>query len=211
MSFELFQVFSRIPSTMILEKLSDALQLSASVTRLFVFEIKQRASHSNAMDAAAAIMDWLSPPKTDASPPSDERSDSGDLVDGGGWLLLNALSLFALGPYELVLSLVQNALPSTLLKCLYIFPELPAISSAPANDPARPAAASATAPARPEAEAEAERRLLVHKLFAQVPGLFLFPPISICRYLCCPLHSSFFSVRLRARHYLCCPALYFYA
>ena len=191
----MFQVFSRIPSTLILEKLSDALQLSASVTRLFVFEIKQRASHSNAMDAAAAIMDWLSPPKTAASPPSDERSDSGDAVDGGGWLLLNALSLFALGTYELVLSLVQNALPSTLLKCLYIFPELPAISSAPVSDPAPAVATSASVPARPEAEAEAEaeaeRRLLVHKLFAQVSALFLFAPLSICRYLYCPLQLFF--------------------
>ena len=77
-------MFLRVPSTIILEKLRDALHLSASVTPLFVFEIKQRASPSNAMDAAAAIMDWLSHPKTAASPPSDERSDSGDSMDGDG-------------------------------------------------------------------------------------------------------------------------------
>ena len=168
------KVFSRVPSTMILEKLSDALQLSASVTRLFVFEIKQRASTSNAMDAASAIIDWLSNPKRAASPPSDERSDSGDAMDGDGWLLLNALKLYALGFYELALSLVQNTLPSTLLKCLYIILELPPISSAPAISIASPtrSAASATVPARTEAEAETELRLLVHKLFSQVPRFF---------------------------------------
>ena len=202
---------------MILEKLSDALQLSASVTRLFVFEIKQRASPSNAMDAAAAIMDWLSPPKTAVSPPSDERSDSGDAMDGGGWLLLNALKLFALGSYELVLSLVQNALPSTLLKCLYIFPELPPISSAPAISSISSAspttsAASAAVPARTEAEAEAERRLLVHKLFSQVPGFSLSPsPLSAV--VLSTAHSKSlrrvrFRVRLPVRHCLCCPALF---
>lgn len=159
---------------MILEKLSEALQLSASVTRLFVFEIKQRASHSNAMDAAAAIMDWLSPPNTDSSPPADDRSSTtGDSVDGGGWLLLNALTLLALGPYELVMSLVQNALPSTLLKCLYIFPELPAaIASAserlPSPSPLPSASTASATGASARVETEANRRLLVHKLFSQV-------------------------------------------
>lgn len=160
---------------MILEKLSEALQLSASVTRLFVFEIKQRASHSNAMDAAAAIMDWLSPPNTDSSPPADDRSSTtGDSVDGGGWLLLNALTLLALGPYELVMSLVQNALPSTLLKCLYIFPELPAAAIASASErlpspsPLPSASTASATGASARVETEANRRLLVHKLFSQV-------------------------------------------
>ena len=111
--------------------------------------------------------------------------------------------------YELVLSLVQNALPSTLLKCLYIFPELPPISSAPAISTASPtrSAASAAVPARTEAEAETERRLLVHKLFSQVPRFSLspalHPPLSTA-------HKLYFRVRFRVpvRHCLCCPALF---
>lgn len=107
-----------------------------------VAEIRKRALNQSTEAASIAIVKFLE---------IDNCEESSN-----GWMLLSALNLLAAGDASLIQVMTTASVPSTLVKCLYLFFDLPEI---------------------PDAEADAadgsdftqrERRILLQKIFAQV-------------------------------------------
>lgn len=72
-----------------------------------------------------------------------------------GWMLLTSVNLLAAGDAPLVDIMTASSLPSTLVKCLYLFFDLPPIENPDDIDP--------------ECEfSPKERRILLQKVFVQV-------------------------------------------
>lgn len=84
---------------------------------------------------------------------------------GNGWLLLTALNLLSCGNQALIDCMTAASLPSTLVKCLYLFFDLPEIEEPDGYNP------NADFPAE-------ERRILLQKIFAQV-NICFFVDLSI--------------------------------
>ncbi|KAF2366372.1 protein of unknown function DUF4704 [Trinorchestia longiramus] len=110
------KVFSSSSPTDLMEKFEDVLLFTQHVSRLMVTEIRRRASNQSTAAASCAIVRFL-----------EMEGEEG--VDGGpnspGWLLLNALNLLADGPPQIIEVMTATSLPSTLVKCLYLFFDLP--------------------------------------------------------------------------------------
>lgn len=80
---------------------------------------------------------------------------------GNGWMLLTALNLLSCGNQALIDCMTAASLPSTLVKCLYLFFDLPEI-----EDPDK---------CNPNSEFTAEeRRALLQKIWVQVCSFMLF-------------------------------------
>lgn len=80
---------------------------------------------------------------------------------GNGWMLLTALNLLSCGNQALIDCMTAASLPSTLVKCLYLFFDLPEI-----EDPDK---------CNPNSEFTAEeRRSLLQKIWVQVSCSFMF-------------------------------------
>lgn len=124
------------------EKFWDILSFAQQVSRLMVAEIRRRASNQSTEAASIAIVKFLE---------IDNCEESSN-----GWMLLTALNLLAAGDASLIQVMTTAAVPSTLVKCLYLFFDLPDIpdSIADAND-------GSDYTAR-------ERRILLQKIFVQV-------------------------------------------
>ncbi|XP_073949629.1 WD repeat and FYVE domain containing 3 bchs isoform X5 [Choristoneura fumiferana] len=137
------KVFGTSPSSEMNEKFWDILSFCQQVSKLMVSEIRKRASNQSTEAASCAIAKFLEIEN------SEESSN--------GWMLLSTLNLLAAGDQSLIQVMTTAAIPSTLVKCLYLFFDLPEI---------------------PEAEADAqdgisdftprERRILLQKIFVQV-------------------------------------------
>ena len=83
-------------------------------------------------------------------------------TDSQGWMLLSTVNLLAAGGEKLVEVMTSASVPSTLVKCLYLFFDL----SATEGDTEEEAEAPTV-----ESEAEftpRERRILLQKMFMQV-------------------------------------------
>ncbi|XP_071829084.1 WD repeat and FYVE domain-containing protein 3-like isoform X3 [Apostichopus japonicus] len=110
------KVFEGSPATEMILRFGDVLQFATQVSRLFVTEIRRRATDKpSTKDAACAIIKYL---EVQAS---EENSK--------GWMLLSTLNLLASGGPSIVQPMTIAALPSTLVKCLYLFFDLPEIDS----------------------------------------------------------------------------------
>ena len=72
-----------------------------------------------------------------------------------GWMLLSTLNLLSLGPSSLIDCMTAASLPSTLVKCLYLFFDLPDVMDADALE--------SGCEFTPR-----ERRVLLQKVFVQV-------------------------------------------
>ncbi|XP_072939310.1 WD repeat and FYVE domain-containing protein 3 [Epargyreus clarus] len=137
------KVFSTSPSSEMNEKFWDILSFCQQVSKLMVSEIRKRASNQSTEAASCAIAKFLEIEN------SEESSN--------GWMLLSTLNLLAAGDQSLIQVMTTAAIPSTLVKCLYLFFDLPEI---------------------PESEADVqddnsdftprERRILLQKIFVQV-------------------------------------------
>ncbi|CAG4985996.1 unnamed protein product [Colias eurytheme] len=137
------KVFGASPSTDMNEKFWDILSFCQQVSKLMVSEIRKRASNQSTEAASCAIAKFLEIEN------SEESSN--------GWMLLSTLNLLAAGDQSLIQVMTTAAIPSTLVKCLYLFFDLPEI---------------------PESEADVhddnseftprERRILLQKIFVQV-------------------------------------------
>ncbi|VVC89841.1 unnamed protein product [Leptidea sinapis] len=137
------KVFGSSPSTDMNEKFWDILSFCQQVSKLMVSEIRKRASNQSTEAASCAIAKFLEIEN------SEESSN--------GWMLLSTLNLLATGDQSLIQVMTTAAIPSTLVKCLYLFFDLPEI---------------------PEAEADVhddnseftprERRILLQKIFVQL-------------------------------------------
>lgn len=121
------ETYSRVK----LSKFPDLLPFTFTIARLFVSEVRQLASNKQADEASLSILRYLlySEPKLESE--SEEVTDNtGDFyLDSKpslGWNLL--LSLNTLAQYQdaqIINLLCDASLPSTLIKCLYLFFDLP--------------------------------------------------------------------------------------
>ncbi|XP_014604234.1 PREDICTED: WD repeat and FYVE domain-containing protein 3 isoform X1 [Polistes canadensis] len=137
------KVFGSSPSGDMNEKFWDILAFTQQVSRLMVTEIRRRASNQSIETASCAIVKFLEIEN------SEESSN--------GWMLLSALNLLAAGDASLIQAMTAASVPSTLVKCLYLFLDLPEMNEEEAdiND--------ANSEFTPR-----ERRILLQKIFVQL-------------------------------------------
>ncbi|KAL1274897.1 hypothetical protein QQF64_027711, partial [Cirrhinus molitorella] len=134
------RVFGNAPPNTMNEKFSDLLQFTTQVSRLMVTEIRRRASNKSTEAASRAIVQFLEVNQ------SEEASR--------GWMLLTTINLLASSGQKTVDCMTTMSVPSTLVKCLYLFFDLPLMHEVPA----------ATQTELPLAE----RRALLQKVFVQI-------------------------------------------
>ncbi|KAL3875787.1 hypothetical protein ACJMK2_033704 [Sinanodonta woodiana] len=135
------KIFGNIPSSEMTDKFGDILQFCSHVSKLMVTEIRRKASNQSTEAASCAIVKFLEIESTEES--------------SNGWMLLSALNLLSVGPRELIDCMTAASLPSTLVKCLYLFFDLP-----PVTDPDLLQQGCEFSPR--------ERRVLLQKVFVQV-------------------------------------------
>lgn len=124
------------------EKFWDILAFSQQVSKLMVSEIRRRASNQSTEAASIAIVKFLEIENCEES--------------SNGWMLLSALNLLAAGDASLIQVMTAASVPSTLVKCLYLFFDLPEIPEDQAN-------------LNDGSEfTQKERRILLQKIFVQV-------------------------------------------
>lgn len=138
----MLQVFGTTHAADMSEKFWDILAFAQQISKLMVSEIRRRASNQSTEAASIAIVKFLE---------IDNCEESSN-----GWMLLSALNLLAAGDASIIQVMTTASVPSTLVKCLYLFFDLPEI---------------------PEAEADIndgsdftprERRILLQKIFVQL-------------------------------------------
>ncbi|XP_064637335.1 WD repeat and FYVE domain-containing protein 3-like isoform X3 [Lineus longissimus] len=134
------KVFGSSHSSDMTEKFSDILQFCSHVSKLMVSEIRRRASNQSTDMASCAIVKFLEIEST------EEASN--------GWMLLSVINLLSTGSPSLIDCMTAASLPSTLVKCLYLFFDLPDVIDSNQT---------------PEcAFTPRERRILLQKVFVQV-------------------------------------------
>ncbi|XP_031192869.1 WD repeat and FYVE domain-containing protein 3 isoform X6 [Mastomys coucha] len=134
------RVFGNAPPNTMTEKFSDLLQFTTQVSRLMVTEIRRRASNKSTEAASRAIVQFLEINQ------SEEASR--------GWMLLTTINLLASSGQKTVDCMTTMSVPSTLVKCLYLFFDLPHVPEAGGG-------AQSELPL-------AERRGLLQKAFVQI-------------------------------------------
>uniref|UniRef100_A0A8C9P376 WD repeat and FYVE domain containing 3 n=2 Tax=Marmotini TaxID=337730 RepID=A0A8C9P376_SPEDA len=134
------RVFGNAPPNTMTEKFSDLLQFTTQVSRLMVTEIRRRASNKSTEAASRAIVQFLEINQ------SEEASR--------GWMLLTTINLLASSGQKTVDCMTTMSVPSTLVKCLYLFFDLPHVPEAVGG-------------AQNELPL-AERRGLLQKVFVQI-------------------------------------------
>lgn len=107
------KIFSNAKPNALTEKFGDVCQFAAHVSQLMVREIRKRAKNRNHEVASKAVMDFL-------------LSDSVEET-GSGWKLLTSLNILAGGETPVLECMVAANLPSTMVKCLWLFYELPPV------------------------------------------------------------------------------------
>ncbi|CAG9859319.1 unnamed protein product [Phyllotreta striolata] len=137
------KVFGSSPTCDMNEKFWDILAFCHQVSLLMVSEIRKRASNQSTEAASCAIAKFLEIENCEES--------------SNGWMLLSTLNLLAAGDYQLVQVMSEVSVPSTLVKCLYIFFDLPELSEKEAN----------TKDSNSDFTAK-ERRILLQKIFVQL-------------------------------------------
>ena len=95
----------------ITEKFAEVCQFAAHVSRLMVSEIRKRAAHRSQETASKAMMDFLSPDASEEVPQ--------------GRMLLEALDILSGEDTPVVECMVAASLPSSMVKCIYLFYALP--------------------------------------------------------------------------------------
>lgn len=138
------KVFSSCPSSDMSEKFWDVVPFCQQVSRLMVAEIRKRASNQSTEAASIAIVKFLEIENCEET--------------SSGWMLLTTLNLLANGDVSLIQVMTSASIPSTLVKCLYLFFDLPEVlEDTSANEEPCDYKFNAT-----------ERRSLLQKLFVQL-------------------------------------------
>ncbi|XP_073823647.1 LOW QUALITY PROTEIN: WD repeat and FYVE domain-containing protein 3-like [Musca autumnalis] len=135
------KVFSACPASDMSEKFWDVVAFCQQVSRLMVAEIRKRASNQSTEAASIAIVKFLEIETTEET--------------SSGWMLLSTLNLLANGDVSLIQVMTAAAVPSTLVKCLYLFFDLPAVEDDPPSE-------------TPSDFNAFERRTLLQKVFVQL-------------------------------------------
>ncbi len=158
------KVFANCETPIVCEKFSDAPALAQSCSRLLVAEVRRRASNQSTEEAAAAIATFMQVNDT-----SEESSS--------GWMLLTALNILCAQGDSMVEVMTSASVPSTLVKCLYLFFDLPPAVADGEAEESQTAAASASAAAAAAAAAKtassvrgtkSERRQWLQKLLVRL-------------------------------------------
>ncbi|XP_039701567.1 WD repeat and FYVE domain-containing protein 3 isoform X1 [Pteropus medius] len=152
------RVFGNAPPNTMTEKFSDLLQFTTQVSRLMVTEIRRRASNKSTEKQCSP----LSSKDFKATTPSEAASRA--IVQfleinqseeaSRGWMLLTTINLLASSGQKTVDCMTTMSVPSTLVKCLYLFFDLPHVPEAVGG-------------AQNELPL-AERRGLLQKVFVQI-------------------------------------------
>ncbi|CAK9831938.1 WD repeat and FYVE domain-containing protein 3 [Anthophora retusa] len=137
------KVFGSSPTGDMSEKFWDILAFTQQVSKLMVFEISRRASNQSTETASCAIVKFLEIEN------SEESSN--------GWMLLSALNLLAAGDTSVIQAMTTASVPSTLVKCLYLFFDLPEMIDDEAD------ITDANSDFSPK-----QRRILLQKIFVQL-------------------------------------------
>ncbi|XP_023814561.1 WD repeat and FYVE domain-containing protein 3 isoform X4 [Oryzias latipes] len=150
------RVFGNAPPSSMTEKFSDLLQFTTQVSRLMVTEIRRRASNKSTEAASRAIVQFLEVNQ------SEETSR--------GWMLLSTINLLASSGQKTVDCMTTMSVPSTLVKCLYLFFDLPHMTEASEGPTQQPPAQEKTpGQGHPQPELPlADRRALLQKVFVQI-------------------------------------------
>ncbi|XP_052816149.1 WD repeat and FYVE domain-containing protein 3-like isoform X4 [Mya arenaria] len=135
------KIFGNVPANSMQEKFSDILQFCSHVSKLMVTEVRRRASNQSTEEASCAIVKFLEIESTEES--------------SAGWMLLTSINLLSVGTQALIDCMTAASLPSTLVKCLYLFFDLPELVNAEALEEG--------CEFTPQ-----ERRVLLQKVFVQV-------------------------------------------
>lgn len=137
------KVFGSCHSGEMNEKFWDILAFCQQISRLMVSEIRRRASNQSTEAASIAIVKFLEIENFEES--------------SNGWMLLSALNLLAAGDQAIIQTMTSASVPSTLVKCLYLFFDLPTISDEEEKQP------NEGCDFTPR-----ERRILLQKIFVQL-------------------------------------------
>jgi hypothetical protein len=125
------------------ERFPELSEYTLTLAKLIVYEIRLRADKEpNTSAASQAIIEYL------------EVND--DINSLSGWSLLRSLKLLSTGPNSLMEKFAQASLPSTFVKCLYLFFDLPEISTNHTNN---------------DVISPKEKRILLQQIFFQVKYL----------------------------------------
>lgn len=135
------KVFGDCPTSDMVDKFRDILAFCHQVSALMVAEIRRRASNQSTEMASCSIVSFL-------EIGSSEESSN-------GWMLLSALNLLAAGDLKLVQVMTSLSVPSTLVKCLYLFFDLPEMKDGDLAEPGNEFTPR-------------ERRILLQKIFVQM-------------------------------------------
>ncbi|BFF93489.1 WD repeat and FYVE domain-containing protein 3 [Drosophila madeirensis] len=138
------KVFSSCPANDMSEKFWDVVAFCQQVSRLMVSEIRKRASNQSTEAASIAIVKFLEVETTEET--------------SSGWMLLATLNLLANGDVSLIQVMTAASVPSTLVKCLYLFFDLPIVED---DEPNEDGSAISDFNAH-------ERRTLLQKVFVQL-------------------------------------------
>lgn len=109
------KVFGQAKPSSMTEKFGDVCQFAAHVSRLMVNEIRRRAAGQPNDAASRLIIAFLM------------RDSAEDTVSG--WNLLNTLNILASADTPVVECMVAASLPSNMVKCLYLFYDLPVLEN----------------------------------------------------------------------------------
>jgi WD repeat and FYVE domain-containing protein 3 len=137
------KVFGSCHSGEMNEKFWDILAFCQQISRLMVSEIRRRASNQSTEAASIAIVKFLEIENYEES--------------SNGWMLLSALNLLAAGDQSIIQTMTSASVPSTLVKCLYLFFDLPDITD---EEESQPNEGCDFTPR--------ERRILLQKIFVQL-------------------------------------------
>lgn len=137
------KVFGLCHSGEMNEKFWDILAFCQQISRLMVSEIRRRASNQSTEAASIAIVKFLEIENFEES--------------SNGWMLLSALNLLAAGDQSIIQTMTSASVPSTLVKCLYLFFDLPDITD---EEESQPNEGCDYTPR--------ERRILLQKIFVQL-------------------------------------------
>lgn len=157
-------MFTNISSTTtqldIFEKFCDPTSFAQMVSRLMVTEIRRRASNKTTELASLAIVEFL-----EISPTVESLSGSAS-GDRRGWILLSTLNiLVSFNSTHLVSVMTANSLASTLVKCLYLFFDLPPLTDATSSEDQT---AKSNHHNTSDYLSNTERRALLQKVFSQL-------------------------------------------
>lgn len=121
------RVFSHCPASEMLEKFPEVGSFCQQVSRLAVSEIRRRASNQSTVAASQAIAGFLEM--------EEFSTNAAQESNGNGWMLLTCLNLLSLGGPGLIEIMTAASVPSTLVKCLYLFFDLPDLENSDTYPP----------------------------------------------------------------------------